>query len=133
MGGVNAAIEVGKRRLVVRLGSEGEQFSEPNELPAIKRIAKRLLQAGCERVLIEGGSYQSALIAGLRAAQLPVVVVNPRRVREFARSIGQLAKTDDIDAGVLARFTASARSRPCASCLTNRARRYACSGSGAYN
>jgi len=104
MGGVNAAIEVGKRRLVVRLGSEGEQFSEPNELPAIKRIAKRLLQAGCERVLIEGGSYQSALIAGLRAAQLPVVVVNPRRVREFARSIGQLAKTDDIDAGVLALY-----------------------------
>ena len=104
MGGVNAAIEVGKRQLVVRLGSEGEQFSEPNELPAIKRIAKRLLQAGCERVLIEGGSYQSALIAGLRAAQLPVVVVNPRRVREFARSIGQLAKTDDIDAGVLALY-----------------------------
>lgn len=104
MGGVNAAIEVGKRELVVRLGSDGERFAEPNELHAIKRIAKRLLQAGCERVLIEGGSYQSALIAGLRAAELPVVVVNARRVREFAKSIGQLAKTDDIDAGVLALY-----------------------------
>jgi transposase len=104
MDGVNAAIEVGKQQLVVRLGSDGEQFSEANELRAIKRIAKRLLQAGCERVLIEGGSYQSALIAGLRAAELPVVIVNPRRVREFAKSIGQLAKTDDIDARVLALY-----------------------------
>lgn len=104
MGGVNAAIDVGKQQLVVRLGSGGEQFSEPNEVRAIKRIARRLLQAGCERVLIEGGSYQSVLIAGLRAAELPVVVVNPRRVREFAKSIGQLAKTDDIDARVLALY-----------------------------
>jgi transposase len=104
MGGVNAAIEVGKQQLVVRLGSDGEQFSEPNEVRAIKRIARRLLQTGCARVLIEGGSYQSALIAGLRAAELPVVVVNPRRVREFAKSIGQLAKTDEIDARVLALY-----------------------------
>ena len=104
MGGVNAAIEVGKQQLVVRLGSEGEQFAELNEPRAIKRIVKRLAQAGCERVLIEGGSYQSVLIAGLRAAELPVVIVNPRRVREFAKSIGQLAKTDEIDARVLALY-----------------------------
>ena len=105
MGGVNAAIEVGKRQLVVQLGSQGEQFSEANEPRAIKRIAKRLGQAGCERVLIEGGSYQSVLIAGLRAAELPVVIVNPRRVREFAKSIGQLAKTDKIDARILALYS----------------------------
>jgi transposase len=104
MDGVNAAIEVGKQQLVVQLGSQGEQFSEANEPRAIKRIAKRLGQAGCERVLIEGGSYQSVLIAGLRAAELPVVIVNPRRVREFARSIGQLAKTDKIDARILALY-----------------------------
>ena len=47
MGGVNAAIEVGKHQLVVRLGSQGEQFSESNEPHGIKRIVKRLLQAGC--------------------------------------------------------------------------------------
>jgi transposase len=110
MSGVNAAIEVSKHELVVRLGSDGEQFSEPNQLPAIKRIAKRLLHPGCERVLIEGGSYQSALIAGLRSAELPVVVVNPRRVREFARSMGQLAKTDNMDARVLALY--GERSQP---------------------
>jgi transposase len=44
------------------------------------------------------------LIAGLRAAELPVVIVNPRRVRELAKSIGQLAKTDKIDARLLALY-----------------------------
>jgi transposase len=104
MGGVNAAIEVGKHELKVCLGSEAEVFSEPNQPRAINRIIKRLSPAGCARVLIEGGSYQSVLIAALRAAELPVVIVNPRRVREFAKSIGQLAKTDEIDARVLALF-----------------------------
>jgi transposase len=104
MGGVNAAIEVGKHELKVCLGSKGELFSEPNQPRAINRIIKRLSPAGCARVLIEGGSYQSVLIAALRAAELPVVIVNPRRVREFAKSIGQLAKTDEIDARVLALY-----------------------------
>jgi transposase len=104
MGKVNAAIEVSKDKLDVRLGSAGEQFSEPNQPGAIKRLAKRLSEVGCERVLIEGGSYQCVLIAGLRAAGLPVVIVNPRRVREFARSTGQLAKTDALDARVLALY-----------------------------
>jgi transposase len=104
MGGINAAIEAGKHELKVCLGSEGELFSEPNQARAINRIIKRLSPAGCARVLIEGGSYQSVLIAALRAADLPVVIVNPRRVREFAKSIGQLAKTDEIDVRVLALF-----------------------------
>ena len=55
-------------------------------------------------MLIEGGSYQNVLVGALRAAELPVVIINPRRVREFAKSIGQLAKTDHIDARVLARY-----------------------------
>jgi transposase len=55
-------------------------------------------------VLIEGGSYQNVLIGALRAAGLPVLIINPRRVREFAKSIAQLAKTDHIDARVLTRY-----------------------------
>ena len=104
MGGVNAAIDVGKHQLDVALGSAGELFSEPNQPRAMTRLAKRLAQVGCERVLIEGGSYQNVLVAALRAAGLPVVIINPRRVREFAKSIGQLAKTDHIDARVPARY-----------------------------
>ena len=104
MDGVNAAIEVGKHKLDIALGSAGELWSESNEPRAIKRLAQRLAQAGCARVLIEGGSYQNVLVAALRAAELPVVIINPRRVREFAKSIGQLAKTDRLDARVLALY-----------------------------
>jgi transposase len=106
MGGVNAAIEVGKHQLEIVLGSAGELWSETNAPRAVKRLAQRRAQAGCVRVLIEGGSDQNVLVAALRAAQLPVVIINPRRVREFANSIGQLAKTDRIDARVLARYGA---------------------------
>jgi hypothetical protein len=102
MSGVNAAIEVGKHKLDIVLGSAGELWSEANAPRAVKRLAKRLAQAGCVRVLIEGGSYQNVLVAALRAAELPVVIINPRRVREFAKSIGQLAKTARLDARVLA-------------------------------
>jgi transposase len=104
MGGVNAAIDVGKRQLAIALGSAGECFSEPNEADAIKRLTQRLAAVGCVRVLVEGGSYQNLLVAALRAAELPVVIINPRRVREFARSIGRLAKTDRLDAQVLALY-----------------------------
>jgi transposase len=104
MGGVNAAIEVGKHTLEVALGSDGQLFSELNQPRTIARLAKRLAKLDCERVLIEGGSYQNVLVGALRAAELPVVIINPRRVREFAKSIGQLAKTDHIDARVLARY-----------------------------
>jgi transposase len=104
MGAVNAAIEVGKHKLDIAPGSNGEVFSELNQPHAITRLAKRLAGLGCQRVLIEGGSYQNVLVGALRAAELPVVIINPHRVRAFARSIGQLAKTDHIDARVLALY-----------------------------
>jgi hypothetical protein len=88
MGGVNAATEVGKHELKVCLGSEGELFSEPNQPRAINRIIKRLSPAGCTRVLIEGGSYQSVLIAALRAAELPVAIVNPAGCASSPRASG---------------------------------------------
>ena len=83
---------------------KGERLAESNQPRAIARLAKRLAQLDCERVLIEGGSYQNVLVGALRAAELPVVIINPRRVREFAKNIGQLAKTDPIDARVLAAY-----------------------------
>jgi transposase len=98
------AIDVGKHQLEVALGSEGELFATPNEPGAIARLCQRLAASGCARVLLEGGSYQNLLVAGLRGAELPVVIINPRRVREFAKSIGRLAKTDRLDARVLALY-----------------------------
>jgi transposase len=102
LGAVNVAIEVGKHKLEVVLGSNGELFSEPHQPRAITRLAQRLAGLGCERVLIEGGSDQNVLVGALRAAELPVVIIHPRRVREFAKSRGQLAKTDHLDARVRA-------------------------------
>lgn len=64
----------------------------------LKEITPRLI------VLESTGGYQRMLVAALAAAGLPVVVVNPRQVRDFARALGVLAKTDAIDAMVLARF-----------------------------
>lgn len=127
---MNTAIEVGKHKLDVALGSDGELFSEPNQPRAITRLAKRLAGLGCERVLIEGGSYQNVLVGALRAAALPVVIINPRRVRAFAKSIGRLAKTT-ISTRECWRSTANGFSRPCESCRTNRTRHCARYGSGA--
>ena len=104
MGEINAAIDVGKHRLDVTLGSAGERFSQPNEPRAIARLCQRLAAAGCARVLLEGGSYQNLLVGALRAAELPVVIINPRRVRQFARSMGRLAKTDALDVRMLALY-----------------------------
>jgi transposase len=60
-------------------------------------------------VLEATGGYELLVVSALAAAQLPVVVVNPRQVRDFARATGQLAKTDAIDADVLALFAERVR------------------------
>jgi transposase len=104
MEGMNVAIDVGKHKLEVALGSTGARWSQDNEARAIKQMCRRLARLSCARVLLEGGSYQTVLVAALRAAGLPVVIINPRRVRDFANSIGQLAKTDRLDARVLALY-----------------------------
>jgi transposase len=80
-------------------------FSELNQPRAIARLAKRLAKLGCERVLIEGGSYQNVLVGALRAAELPVVIINPRRVREFAKhwSVSQNRPYRCAGAGALRR------------------------------
>jgi transposase len=70
----------------------------------------RLFLAGQqpERILLEAtGGYETALVLELQAAAMPVIVINPRRVRDYARAAGQLAKTDRIDARTLAEFAAT--------------------------
>ena len=104
MGGMHVAIEVGKYKLQVALGSAGELMELDNQPRAVKMLAQRLAELTCARVLIEGGSDQNVLVAALRAQQLPVVIINPRRAREFAKSIGQLAKTDHLDVRMLALY-----------------------------
>ena len=77
---------------------------------ALTRLASELSQMQPARIIVEAtGGLERRLVGELGAAGLPVVVVNPRQVREFARATGRLAKTDQLDAQVLAQFGAALR------------------------
>jgi transposase len=98
-------IDVSKARLDVALGGTGELFGADNDAHGIAELVTRLRQVAPELIVLEAsGGLETGLVGELAAAQLPVAVVNPRQVRDFARAIGQLAKTDALDARVLALF-----------------------------
>ncbi|HEX3396773.1 MAG TPA: IS110 family transposase [Steroidobacteraceae bacterium] len=99
-------IDVSKLTLEVSLGIDGpvEQFA--NELEGHEALLVRLKALPCiSLVVLEAtGGYEAAVAGILQAGGLPVAVVNPRQARDFAKAMGVLAKTDAIDARVLARF-----------------------------
>lgn len=97
-------IDVSKQRLDIAL-SDGQQWSCANQEGDFQELAARLTGARVGLVVLEAsGGYEGSAVASLSAAGLPVVVVNPRQVRDFAKACGRLAKTDRIDARVLAQF-----------------------------
>jgi transposase len=103
--GVYVGVDVGKEQLEVALRPSGEQFSLANDERAVRTLVKRLLPLGCARIVVEAtGGYETLVLAALHAAGLPVALLNPRWVRSFAKAIGQLAKTDRIDARLLALY-----------------------------
>jgi transposase len=105
MSGINVGIDVAKEELVVAVLPSGELFTEVNDERAVMRLVKRLSALRCERIVLEAsGGYETLVVGALAAAGLPVAVVNPRQVRDFARAIGQLAKTDPLDARVIALY-----------------------------
>lgn len=98
-------IDVAKEELVVATGSRGEVTTHRNDEAGVRALAQQLRALAPELVVLEAtGGYELLSVAALAAAQLPIVVVNPRQVRDFAKATGQLAKTDRIDARVLALF-----------------------------
>ena len=98
-------IDVSKRRLDVALGVHGELLQVDNDPGGFTVLLEKLGALGPELIVLEAsGGYETALVGELVDAKLPVVVVNPRQVRDFARAIGQLAKTNALDARVLALF-----------------------------
>jgi transposase len=89
---------------------EGESWSATNDEEGITQVVKRLKSLRPRLVVLEAtGGMETALVGAAATARLPVVVVNPRQVRDFAKSVGALAKTDAIDARVLARFAEAVR------------------------
>jgi transposase len=107
-------IDVAKRELQVAGRPGGERWSASNDGAGLAGLIERLRAAGpVALIVVEAtGGYEIALVAALTAAALPVVVVNPRQVRDFARAVGKLAKTDRIDAEVLAHFAEAVRPEP---------------------
>lgn len=103
-------IDVAKAELVVAVHPDGACWTVPNDERGVRTLVDRLREALPTLIVLEAtGGYELLSVAGLAAAELPVVIVNPRQVRDFARATGQLAKTDRLDADILARFAAQVR------------------------
>ena len=98
-------IDVAKAELVIAARPSGERWTVANDERGVRTLLDRLTHERPELIVLEAtGGYELLVVAALAAAALPVVVVNPRQVRDFARATGQLAKTDRIDAAILALF-----------------------------
>lgn len=105
-------IDVAKQSLDVCLLVDAKRFSTTNDSKGFTQLLKALPTPGSCLVVLEAtGGYQRAVVAELVAAGHQVAVVNPRQVRDFARGLGFLAKTDRIDAEVIARFGQQAQPR----------------------
>ena len=103
-------IDVAKAELVIATRPGGERWTVANDERGVQTLVDRLTRDRPALLVLEAtGGYELLAVAALVAAALPVVVVNPRQVRDFARATGQLAKTDRIDADVLALFAERVR------------------------
>ena len=98
-------IDVSKARLDVALSASNQFFSIAYTEEGLTELVDKLRSPLPRLIVLEAtGGLERTLVARLAEAGLPVVVVNPRQVRDFARATGKLAKTDKIDARILARF-----------------------------
>lgn len=100
---LNAGVDVAKRHLDVCLGLE--EFRLPNDREGWEGVTAKMLAAGVDLVVVEAtGGYERGIVSALQQAGVTVARVNPRQSREFAKSLGVLAKTDRVDARVLRDF-----------------------------
>ena len=111
-------VDVSKDRLDVHLRPSGEAFAVARDGKGLEQLVERLAALDVSLVVVEAtGGFETTVAAALAGAGLPLAVVNPRQVRDFARALGKLAKTDAIDAEVIALFAEKVRpeARPLAS------------------
>lgn len=105
---VNVGVDVSKDTLDVHLLERDLSLSVPNHEQAIASLINRLARYRLERIVVEAtGRLEHAFVSAAIAKGLPIVVVAPLKVRRFAEAAGQLAKTDAIDARLIARFAAA--------------------------
>ena len=103
-------LDVAKAQVEVAVRPTGDRWDVARDEAGIRTLVSRLKTLDPVLVLLEAsGGLEVPLVAALTAEALPVVVVNPRQVRDFARATGKLAKTDALDAAVLAHFADAVR------------------------
>jgi transposase len=110
---VFVGLDVSKQKLDVAVRPQNRNFVTPNTDRGIKQLIKHLAALRPQLIVLEAsGGYELMVIAALAEAQLPVALINPQAARKFAGATGKLAKTDKIDAQVLAHFAEALRPEP---------------------
>jgi transposase len=108
-------VDISSASLEACIGREGAAGSFPNHGEGIGALAAFCHAHQVERVAMEAtGGYEQQPFAGLSSASLPVAILNPRAVRQFAQSMGRLEKTDTMDAGMIAWYAEGKTPRRCA-------------------
>jgi transposase len=106
-------IDVSKATLDVASLPDGESWTVTNDDPGLAELTPRLVALAPALIVLEAtGGFEMLAAITLAKAGLPIAVVNPRQVRDFAKAMGQLAKTDALDAGMLAAFAQRVRPAP---------------------
>ncbi len=105
---INVGVDVGKSKLDIVLHPLDLHFQISNDEDSILKVVQVLKKRNIERIVVEAtGRYEHAFVFACDQANLPIIVVNPISVRRYAQAIGVLAKTDKIDARVIAQFAAT--------------------------
>jgi len=113
MDNIIVGIDVSKDRLDIALRPSGEVFAIERNPVGLEQLTRRLKELSPVLVALEAtGGFETIVAAALAGAGLAVVVVNPAQIRAFAKAVGQRAKTDPIDAGVIAHFAEATRPEP---------------------
>lgn len=111
--GIVVGIDVAQAELVIAIRPTDERWTSANDDAGITALVRRFRTLSPTLIVLEAtGGYERAVVAALATAGLPVVVANPRQVRDFARGTGQLAKTDQVDAALLALFAERVQPEP---------------------
>lgn len=111
--GLSIGIDISKHQLDYASLGRAHHGQAANTAVGIAALVETLRALGPERIVVEStGGYERALARALADAGLPIVVVNPRPVRHFAKALGILAKTDTLDAPVLAQYGATLEPKP---------------------
>ena len=104
---VNVGVDVGKQYLDICIHEKQLYWQDENSIEGIKRILKRLAHYQVERLVMEAtGSYEFELAQAAYSKGIPVCIAKPLSVRKYAGAVEQLAKTDRIDAGIIAQYAA---------------------------